>query len=77
MNHKHFSYDATRSEMLGKYINHSKNHANAKAKLVNGSICLFAIKDLPPGMEIRYNYGVHNLIWKVNSFYNPQITRDN
>ena len=52
------------SEMLGKYVNHSTDFPNAKAKLIDGHICLFAIKDLMIGEELRYDYGVYNL-WPV------------
>lgn len=59
-----YSFDATKSEMLGKYVNHSTDSPNAKAKMIKGRICLFAIKDLMIGEELRYDYGISNL-WKV------------
>ena len=59
-----YSFDATESELLGKYVNHSTDSPNAKAKMIKGRICLFAIKDLMIGEELRYDYEISNL-WKV------------
>ena len=59
--------------MMGKFVNHSKKHANCKAVKITTEnkikICLFAIKDIPAGVELRYDYGVPGLIWKVCTIY--------
>lgn len=67
--YKYSSFDATRSKGIGKYVNHSKRHYNAKAKLVDSVICIFATKDLEKGIEIRYDYGDSNLSWKVVFYF--------
>ena len=69
-----YSFDATFCKnRLGKCVNHSRLHFNCKPVLVgnedNKRICLFAIHDMPPGTELRYNYEVTGLKqFKVGSF---------
>jgi len=58
---KTFSIDGTDSTCTCRLVNDSKN-GNAKMKKVVGTdgnpyLCLFAIKDIEPGWEVRYNYG--------------------
>ena len=59
-----FSVDATHLEKLGENINDS-NEPNAKIKrlIVNGlvKLCLFALKDIPVGQKICYDYLAPNL----------------
>ena len=61
-----FSVDAIHHEKLGKYINDS-NELNAKMKslTVNGlaKLSLFALKNIPVGQEICYDYLAPNL-WR-------------
>ena len=66
-----FSIDATNNKRIGKLINDSpKEFANAKmSKMVfDGKfhLCLFAIKDVCIGEEIRYDYQdfKENLWWR-------------
>lgn len=33
-------------------------------------LCLFAMKDIPPGVEIRYNYQAINLWWRKKVILN-------
>ena len=61
-----FSVDATHHEKLWKYINDS-NGPNAKMKRLTVSglakLCLFALKNITIGQEIRYEYRAANLWW--------------
>ena len=61
---KHFAYygvDAANTKRLGKFVNDStKVYANAKIHQIEISriprLCLFAVSDLPPKIEIKYDY---------------------
>ncbi|XP_066922921.1 uncharacterized protein [Clytia hemisphaerica] len=57
-------FDATQSKQIGKFLNHSRKHFNAKPRLVDTKICIFATMDICKGMEVRYDYGVRNIDWK-------------
>lgn len=41
---------------------------NSTMKLINvegeNHLCLFAVKDIPAGSELRYNYGVEDAPWR-------------
>lgn len=39
-----------------KYINHSCQ-PNCESRIINGHICIVAIRDIEPGEEITFNYG--------------------
>lgn len=52
---------------MGKYVNNSKTpNCCMKAVELNGRnhLCLFALCDLKPYMELRYSYGVSGLPWR-------------
>jgi len=52
--------DGTHSEKLGKYINDSKvPNSIMRVKMVNETphLCLYAIRDIASGIELRYDYG--------------------
>ncbi|XP_066914921.1 N-lysine methyltransferase KMT5A-like [Clytia hemisphaerica] len=70
-------FDATYSEGLGRFVNHSSKHANAVAKMLDGKIWLKALKNLPVGSEIRYNYGVKSLLWKETDKPSEQFLLEN
>ena len=63
------SIDATNSSRLGKYVNDS-NKANSNAKMrqieVDGfpRLCLFALKDIKAGTELRYDYEATGVWWR-------------
>jgi hypothetical protein len=64
-----YSIDASDSERLGKYVNDApKKNANcvAKSAFVCGMprVLLFAAKDIPANMELRYHYGGKKLPWR-------------
>lgn len=64
-----FSIDATHSDGLGRMVNDEcSQQANCKMKkvMVEGlpKLCLVAMKDIYPGKELRYDYGVRNLQWR-------------
>jgi len=58
---------------LGKFVNHSSRYPNCKPSPVkfrgNTKICLFALRDIEEGEELRYNYGVTFPEWKVGNFF--------
>ena len=63
-----FSVDATLEKRLGKFVNHSSRHANCVMKCVmvddKPHLCLFALKELSHGDELRYHYGVTGMPWQ-------------
>jgi SET domain-containing protein len=65
-----FSIDATHSDGLGRLCNdeHKKPNAIMKKMEVAGQIhlCLFALRDIDAGEELRYNYGPDegNMPWR-------------
>ena len=67
----YFSYDATKTESLGRYVNDSK-YANCIMEriMLKGKpyLCLFAKEDLEDGIELRYSYNdkPKNLWWRKN-----------
>lgn len=71
-----FSYDATYSNGLAKYVNDSleDNNCVMKKKVFQNRpyLCLYASKDIPYGIELRYDYGDNdeNLWWRHNVSYN-------
>ena len=57
-----FSLDATNSRRIGRYINDSSRayiNSSMKKVIVNNQpkLCLFALKEIDEGTEIRYDYG--------------------
>ena len=62
--------DATFETRHGKFVNHSSKHPNCVIKQVkvdnDNYLCLFALKDIPSGTELRYHYGVNGLDWQVS-----------
>lgn len=63
-----FSVNGTYEKRLGKYINHSSKQPNCVPKAIKKGkllfICLFALKDIEAGTELRYDYGVRGLDWQ-------------
>lgn len=69
-----FSIDASEEDScLARWVNDDHIHPNCVIKKVtfnqsSGSslphLCLFALVDLRPGVELRYDYGVGNLPWR-------------
>jgi len=64
-----WSIDATEDDgSLGRLVNDEHRRPNCVMKLleVDGSphLCLFAVTDLLPGTELRYNYGDGHYIWR-------------
>ena len=67
------SVDATKPDSrLGRLVNDSA-HPNAVMKKVevDGSphLCLFALRDIAVDEEIRYDYGVNDLPWRLEVQY--------
>lgn len=71
-----YSIDATdepsTDPVLGRLVNHGEKHeVNVKLKTldVDGSpaLCLFALRQIEPGEELLYDYGVDNLPWKTSA----------
>lgn len=66
----HFSIDASHNNRLGRFVNDSpQKFANTVAKTmeVDGvpHVALFALTDIPSGVELRYDYGGScNLPWR-------------
>lgn len=61
------SVDATYDNHFGKYVNDSpKPNCVMRSLSYNNSIhlCLFALKDIQQGEELRYSYGVSGLPWR-------------
>ena len=54
---------------LGRLVNHGRKDRNASMKPIEFDntpyLCLFAVKDIFPGEEILYDYGIPNLPWEV------------
>jgi hypothetical protein len=65
-----FSVDATQSDGMGRLVNDIdwQTKANCVMKVVMVKnvpyLCLFATKDLEPGMELRYDYGDPEQPWR-------------
>ena len=66
-----FSIDATRQDGMGRLVNDAQagdTANNCKITVVDVSsrphLCLFAIRDIQEGEELRYDYGVPNLPWR-------------
>ncbi|XP_068710571.1 N-lysine methyltransferase KMT5A-A-like isoform X1 [Montipora foliosa] len=67
-----YCIDATFSHGLGRLVNDlPAKKANCKMKkvIVSGKVCLclFATKDIAPNEELRYDYGLKDLPWRVKS----------
>ena len=63
--HLFFSIDVTNATGQARMVNDAVGKAvNCKMDLFHGSICLFAVKDIQPGKELRYDYGVVDLPWR-------------
>ena len=59
--------DATNSYQLGRFVNDSvKGNCVMKKEVFQGvpHLCLYAIRDIPYGEELRYNYGEEGLQWR-------------
>ena len=73
------SIDATDETRFGKFVNHSghNKYKNCYPKLIeedgDAYICLFALNDIPAGMEIRYSYGISGQEWQ-KVFYSVLIS---
>ena len=69
------SLDATKDDgFLGRLISDSKYFPNSRIKQmeIDGlpRLCLFSVKNIAPGEEIRYCYGANNLPWHADvSFF--------
>uniref|UniRef100_A0AAY4D583 SET domain-containing protein n=1 Tax=Denticeps clupeoides TaxID=299321 RepID=A0AAY4D583_9TELE len=66
---KFWTIDAARDDgTLGRLVNDDHINPNCKMKriMVEGKphLCLFALKDITPGDEIRYNYGDADCPWR-------------
>ena len=69
-----FSIDATENNgRLGRLVNDGdgvNEPVNCVMRVLSGSfassprICLFALKDIEPGEELRYDYGNQRLPWR-------------
>jgi len=60
INYTHFSIDATATDRLARYVNDSppaKINCKVERKMFGEipHLCLFAIKDIDAGTELRYN----------------------
>ena len=68
----YFSVDGTFSNQLGRFVNDSV-HGNAVMKRITikekNCLCLFAIKEIPFGEELRYDYGDTGLWWRKKVKY--------
>lgn len=64
------SVDATQDDgRLGRLVNDAPStKANCKMKLVfikdKPTLCLLAVQDIQPNVELRYDYGVNDLPWR-------------
>ena len=61
------SIDGTFAEQLGRFVNDSVyGNAVMKRVSVDGQtrLCLFALKEIPFGEELRYDYGDTGLSWR-------------
>ncbi|PIK59075.1 putative histone-lysine N-methyltransferase pr-set7-like [Apostichopus japonicus] len=60
--------DATDSCGNGRMVNDGTNMANCKMRIVSlegvPKLCLFALKDIEKGSELRCDYGVSDLPWR-------------
>ena len=59
---------------MGRLINDDYKHPNANMKVIEFQgkphLCLFAVDDLDPGSEVRYNYGKNiPYPWRVSVKY--------
>lgn len=72
-----FSIDSTKEvnsgHWLGRLVSHGKKKdQNCKMKCIETKasqkphLCLFAIKDIPAGHELLYDYGISDLPWEVS-----------
>ena len=62
-----YSIDATYDDRLGKFVNDSaKPNTVIKSVIVDGSVhlCMFALKEITNGDELRYNYNAPGLFWR-------------
>ena len=68
------SIDGTHSTGFGRMINDATlPDANCKIMIFSGCtvgpqagvhLCVFAIKTIEPGSELRYDYGMKDLLWR-------------
>ncbi|XP_065670488.1 uncharacterized protein LOC124808530 isoform X1 [Hydra vulgaris] len=81
---KKFYLDGSNSKQMGAYINDTSvqyQNCNMKKVVVDNKpcLCLFAIKDIKSGTELRYNYGdkADNLWWRTDkTLLQPYILSD-
>jgi len=62
--------DATEDDgSLGRLLNDEHRKPNSVMKLIEVDaephLCLFALHDLVPGIEVRYNYGAGKYPWRT------------
>lgn len=71
------SIDATSDLCMAKMVNDDWREPNCKVKkeTVDGKphLLLFAIRDILPGQELRYDYGKEDAPWRMVSFKNMQL----
>ncbi|XP_065679511.1 uncharacterized protein LOC124814412 isoform X1 [Hydra vulgaris] len=78
------SFNGSNSKQMGAYINDTSvqyQNCNMKKVVVDNKpcLCLFAIKDIKSGTELRYNYGdkADNLWWRTDkTLLQPYILSD-
>ncbi|XP_044180170.1 uncharacterized protein LOC114952155 isoform X4 [Acropora millepora] len=71
-NEASYCIDATFSHGLGRLVNDlpaKKANCKMKKMVVSGRVCLciFATRDIAPNTELRYDYGLKDLPWRVKS----------
>ncbi|XP_067040063.1 N-lysine methyltransferase KMT5A-A-like isoform X1 [Acropora muricata] len=71
-NEASYCIDATFSHGLGRLVNDlpaKKANCKMKKMVVSGKVCLciFATRDIAPNTELRYDYGLKDLPWRVKS----------
>ena len=67
-----FSIDATDTNCIGRYVNDiCASKANTEVRRVffdeKVHLVFFALKDIQKGDELRYDYGVPGLEWRVST----------
>ena len=74
-----FSIDGTNEKRFGKFVNDtSPQFANCTVRSIEMGnkeifLCIFAIKDIKDGEELRYSYGSTGLHWRKIGYYLEKI----
>ena len=74
-----FSIDGTSEKRLGKFVNDSSpQFANCTVRSIESRskeihLCIFAIKDIKDGEELRYSYGSTGLHWRKVWYYLEKV----